>query len=53
MNVSLATEHGAAQLRGTPSLIFIDRAGDIRHSAFGHVDDLQLGVWLGYLLNEA
>lgn len=40
----------AYQLRGTPSLIVIDRAGRIRHSVFGHVDDLQLGFWLGSLL---
>lgn len=40
------------QLRGTPSLIVIDRAGRIRRSVFGDVDDLQLGFWLGSLLAE-
>ena len=42
----------AYQLRGTPSLIVIDRFGRIRHAVFGHVDDLQLGFWLGSLSTE-
>jgi peroxiredoxin len=42
----------AYQLRGTPSLVVIDRVGRVRHSVFGHVDDLQLGVWLGSLSIE-
>lgn len=40
------------QLRGTPSLMLIDRAGRLRVHEFGLVDDLQLGVWLGSLLAE-
>ncbi len=59
IGVDRASETGAVphtmqayQLRGTPSLIVIDRAGRIRHSVFGHVDDLQLGFWLGSLLAE-
>lgn len=43
----------AYQLRGTPSLMVIDRYGRIRLSAFGRVDDLGLGVLLGQLLAEA
>lgn len=42
----------AYRLRGTPSLVVIDRAGRIRQSAFGHVDDLRLGALLGSLLAE-
>lgn len=42
----------AYQLRGTPSLVVIDRAGCIRQSAFGRVDDLRLGALLGSLLVE-
>lgn len=39
-------------LRGTPSLVVIDRAGRIRLSAFGQSDDLLLGALLGRLLDE-
>jgi hypothetical protein len=42
----------AYQLRGTPSLVVIDRTGQIRQSAFGRVDDLSLGALLGQLLME-
>jgi len=42
----------AYQLRGTPSLVVIDRAGRIRQSAFGRVDDLSLGALLGQLMME-
>lgn len=41
------------ELRGTPSLIVIDRQGVIRLNHFGHLDDLQLGALLGALLTEA
>ncbi len=40
------------QLRGTPSLILIDRAGRVRLNAFGHVDDLNLGATLARLIDE-
>jgi hypothetical protein len=40
------------QLRGTPSLILIDRAGRIRLNAFGHVDDLTIGASLARLIDE-
>ncbi len=41
------------QLGGTPSTVLIDRAGRIRHSALGAVDDFTMGVRLGGLLAEA
>jgi hypothetical protein len=40
-------------LRGTPSLIVIDRSGRVRLNHFGHMDDLQLGALLGTLLSES
>lgn len=43
----------AYSLRGTPSLIVIDRQGVIRLNNFGRVDDLELGILLGTLLSEA
>ncbi|MBM3658413.1 MAG: redoxin domain-containing protein [Actinobacteria bacterium] len=40
------------QLRGTPSLVLIDRAGSIRLDAFGHVDDLTVGATIARLIDE-
>ncbi len=40
------------QLRGTPSLVLIDRAGRLRLNAFGHVDDLTVGATLARLIDE-
>jgi peroxiredoxin len=40
-------------LRGTPSLVVIDRSGRVRLNHFGHMDDLQIGALLGTLLSEA
>ncbi len=40
------------QLRGTPSLVVIDRAGRVRINEFGQSDDLLLGAALGRLLAE-
>ncbi len=39
-------------LRGTPSLMLIDRRGNLRLQHFGQIDDLQLGAALGQLLPE-
>lgn len=39
------------QLRGTPSLVIIDREGKIRLNEFGRVDELRLGHVLGKLLS--
>ncbi len=38
------------QLRGTPSLLLIDRHGQLRHQGFGAEDDLQIGALIGGLL---
>ena len=40
------------QLRGTPSLIVVDRAGRIRVHAFGQADDLLVGAALARLIDE-
>ena len=40
------------EMRGTPTLIIIDRKGIVRHHSFGQADDLALGVFLGSLLAE-
>lgn len=40
------------RLRGTPSMLVIDRAGSIRSSAFGQSDDLQVGAILARLIDE-
>jgi len=40
-------------LQGTPSTLLIDRAGRLRQIAFGPLDDLALGAYLGQLLGEA
>lgn len=39
-------------LRGTPSMLIIDRDGYLRDIAFGTVDELALGAYLGRLLAE-
>lgn len=39
-------------MRGTPTLVLIDRAGLIRHHFFGHVDELLLGARIGHLLAD-
>lgn len=40
-------------MRGTPTLILIDRAGKLRLQEFGPMDDLKLGMMLGQLLAES
>ena len=39
-------------MRGTPSLVLIDRSGLIRKHAFGVSDDLALGAQIGALAHE-
>lgn len=39
-------------MRGTPTLVVIDRAGRIRLHAFGRAEDLALGALIGRLLVE-
>ena len=43
---------GRYQLRGTPSLVVIDRTGRIRLNAFGQIDDLTVGATLARLIDE-
>jgi peroxiredoxin len=39
-------------MRGTPTLILIDRQGALRFQQLGQVDDLALGALIGQLLAE-
>lgn len=41
------------KMRGTPSLVLIDRHGCVRKHAFGPVEDLRLGAEIGALTQEA
>jgi hypothetical protein len=49
--IPLTMEH--YKMRGTPSLILIDRQGLIRKHAFGPVDDLRIGAEIGALTQES
>lgn len=40
-------------MRGTPTLILVDRAGKLRLHEFGRMEDLRLGMMLGQLLAES
>lgn len=40
-------------MRGTPSLVLIDRNGLIRKHAYGAVDDLRIGAEIGALTQES
>jgi len=42
----------AYALRGTPSIVLIDRAGRVRMNHFGQVEDMALGARIGGLLAE-
>ena len=39
-------------MRGTPSLLLIDRAGRLREHHFGQVEDMALGAQVALLLGE-
>ncbi len=41
------------KMRGTPSLVLIDRQGAVRKHAFGAVGDLRIGAEIGALTQEA
>jgi len=41
------------KMRGTPSLVLIDRHGFVRKHAFGPVDDLRIGAEIGALTQES
>lgn len=40
------------QMRGTPTLILIDREGALRHQIFGVADDMQAGALISALVRE-
>ncbi len=42
----------AYQMRGTPSLILIDQAGEVRAHHFGQISELRLGAEIATLLAE-
>ena len=42
----------AYRMQGTPTLLLIDRLGQLRRQMFGHVPDLQLGAEIMQLLLE-
>ena len=42
----------AYELRGTPSMVIIDRSGNVRLSHLGQIDDLHVGTILGQLIAE-
>jgi len=39
-------------MRGTPSLVLIDRQGVVRKHAFGPIEDLRIGAEIGALTQE-
>ncbi|MGA2189640.1 MAG: TlpA disulfide reductase family protein [Steroidobacteraceae bacterium] len=41
------------KMRGTPSLVLIDKLGLVRKHAFGAVDDLRIGAEIGALVQES
>ncbi len=43
---------GRLALRGTPSLLIVDRAGFIRVHAFGQIDDMALGAAVARIVDE-
>lgn len=43
----------AYNMQGTPTTLLIDRAGGLRLSKFGHIDDLRLGAAIATLIGEA
>ena len=42
----------AYAMNGTPTLVLIDRNGNIRHTYFGNASELHIGIALGRLLAE-
>lgn len=49
---ALPTTMQCYQMRGTPTLVLIDRAGQRRFQYFGQVDDMQVGAAIAALLAE-
>ncbi len=50
---SIPTTMQVYDMRGTPTLILIDRRGDLRHHGFGTEDDLAVGAAIATLVGEA
>jgi hypothetical protein len=40
-------------MRGTPTVILIDKAGKLRFQRFGQLTDMQIGSYIGRLLSES
>jgi hypothetical protein len=40
------------KMRGTPSLVLIDKQGLVRKHTFGAIDDLRIGAEIGALTQE-
>lgn len=40
------------RMRGTPTLLLIDRRGALRHHIFGQADDMQVGALISALVQE-
>lgn len=40
-------------MQGTPTILLIDRQGNLRRAGFGHMDDMQLGAEIMALLGES
>jgi len=60
VGVDMASEGGGApvtmaryQMRGTPTLILIDRDGMLRSNYFGRPEDLQVGAEISALVNDS
>ncbi len=59
VGVDMATETGvpktmqAYQLRGTPSLLLIDKVGNLRANHFGDLSELRLGAEIASLIGES
>jgi hypothetical protein len=49
---SLSSGLPQAKMRGTPSLVLIDKQGLVRKHTFGPVDDLRIGAEIGALTQE-
>ena len=50
---SIPTTMQAYEMQGTPTLLLIDRRGDLRHQSFGAVDDIAVGAAIATLILEA
>ena len=50
---AIPTTMQAYGMQGTPTLILIDRRGDLRHHGFGAEDDLAVGAAIAMLVGEA